>query len=85
MSQKIAMLKLLSLDSQDFKYIEFLEFRFKNCQRPPVPGQLTKGQIHPIVRAHKLSLREGGEDVAADFAALQIAKQDHRELVGLEP
>ena len=34
--------------------------------------------------AEKSYLRERGEYVAADFAALQIAKQNHRELVRLE-
>ena len=46
-------------------------------------GMSTEGSGAPKIERGEL--RQGGEDVAADFAALQIAKQNHRELVGLEP
>jgi len=45
----------------------------------PCQGEAMQGGLNAC------ELRQRGEDVAADFAALQIAEQNHRELVGLEP
>jgi hypothetical protein len=39
----------------------------------------------PVKQRERQELREGVEDFAGDFSAFQVAQQDHREFVGLEP